>query len=104
MIEYVLIPSVNDTVEHADQLASFLELLRCSINVIPYNPRRHSPWAAPNEETIWQFVNHLRERGCFVKRRRTLGRSIMAACGQLGNEHVRRQTSSRAALRVTVQA
>lgn len=89
--EYVLIPGVNDATEHADELCRRLKGVRCCVNVIPYNPRRGSPWEAPSEETVERFLRDLEARGQFCKRRRTKGRDTMAACGQLGNERIRQR-------------
>ncbi len=105
-LEYVLIPGVNALPEHGDQLAEFVlgtgawaapgdGPLQGLVNVIPYNPRENSPWAAPDEPTVDAFVERLRSHGVYVKRRRTKGRDTMAACGQLGNPALRR-TSGRA--------
>jgi 23S rRNA (adenine2503-C2)-methyltransferase len=91
LIEYVLIPGVNDAPEHAAELCDYLRRLKCTVNVIPYNPRRNSPWPAPTDESVRQFVQQIHDRGQFVKRRQTLGRSVMAACGQLGNPAIRRR-------------
>ena len=88
-VEYVLIPGVNDLPEHCDQLCEWLRPIRCSLNVIPYNPRRNSPWPAPTEEAVMAFVTRAIANGQFCKRRGTKGRSAMAACGQLGNERIR---------------
>ncbi len=85
MIEYVLIPGVNDAREHARQLAEYVRPLKCCVNVIPYNPRRDSPWPAPSEEAVVRFLDWLDEEGIYAKRRITKGREQMAACGQLGN-------------------
>ncbi len=90
-VEYVLIPGVNDAMEHADELCLRLRAVRCCVNVIPYNPRRNSPWPAPDEDLVARFLARLESRGQFCKRRRTKGRDTMAACGQLGNEHIRRR-------------
>ncbi len=87
--EYVLIPGVNDADEHADELALRLKSVRCCVNVIPYNPRRDSPWPAPEEASVDRFLQRLEANGQFCKRRRTKGRDTMAACGQLGNERIR---------------
>ncbi len=97
--EYVLIPGVNDDHHHADELADYLHpftaagstdaLTRGMVNVIPYNPRRNSPWPAPDEATVERFVERLASRGLFVRRRRTKGRSLMGACGQLGTNEIR---------------
>ncbi len=90
-VEYVLIPGVNDALEHCDELCAYLRPLRCSLNVIPYNPRRNSPWPAPSDESVDRFMRRAVERGQFVKRRQTKGRGVMGACGQLGNEHIRQR-------------
>ncbi len=91
LIEYVVIPGVNDALEHADELAAYLQPLLCTVNVIPYNPRRNSPWPAPRDEAVRAFMDRLIGHGLFVTRRRTMGRSLMGACGQLGNEKIRRR-------------
>ena len=88
-VEYVLIPGVNDAQEHCDEVCALLRPLRCSLNVIPYNPRRGSPWPAPEEPRVQEFVARAIANGQFCKRRGTKGRSAMAACGQLGNENIR---------------
>lgn len=88
-MEYVLIPGVNDAPEHCDEVCALLAPLRCSLNVIPYNPRRGSPWPAPEEDRVRAFVDRAIANGQFCKRRGTKGRSAMAACGQLGNEAIR---------------
>lgn len=109
-VEYVLIPGVNDTRAHAGEVADFLAPInehyrkskgsadgaggaagspRVMLNLIPYNPRRHSPWPAPSEESVEAFMAWLMERGIFVKRRRTKGRDLMGACGQLGSQEIR---------------
>lgn len=110
-LEYVLIPGVNDAPHHAQQLGAFVRgeayvppagtaadavtryagpPLQALVNVIPYNPRDHSPWPAPTEESVDRFMTDLSSTGTYVKRRRTKGRDTMAACGQLGNPAVRR--------------
>lgn len=103
-IEYVLIPGVNDSAAHADQIADFMRPfglltsgrvagtpIMAMLNLIPYNPRRDSPWPAPEEARVDQFLAWLVERGVFVKRRRTKGRQMMGACGQLGSASIRRR-------------
>lgn len=88
MIEYVLIPGLNDGRAHALELADYVRPLKCVVNVIPYNPRHESPWAAPSEEAVVDFIGWLKDSGVNCKRRLTKGRSQMAACGQLGNRHL----------------
>ena len=86
LAEYVLIPGVNDADEHALEICEYLKPIRCGLNVIPYNPIVDSPWRAPTEESINRFVNIAKSTGQFTRRRITLGRDAMAACGQLGNK------------------
>ena len=98
---YVLIPGQNDDLAHADELAAYLEPFtarsgtdgrtRGMVNLIPYNPRRGSPWEAPTPERVAAFHDRLRARGVYVKLRRTKGRDSMAACGQLGTEEIRKR-------------
>lgn len=103
-IEYVLIPGVNDSREAAREVASFLkpfgnfesskkgeQKMLALLNLIPYNPRRNSPWPAPSEESVDAFLKWLHDEGVFAKRRRTKGRETMAACGQLGAAHIRQR-------------
>jgi 23S rRNA (adenine2503-C2)-methyltransferase len=89
LIEYVLIPGVNDAAAHADELCAFLRPLACTVNVVPYNPTDDSPWPAPREESVRAFVDRIIGNGQFVKRRQTRGRSVRGACGQLGHPHLR---------------
>lgn len=91
MIEYVLIPGVNDSPANARELAEYLRPVKCCVNIIPYNPRRESPWSAPTEQSIVDFMQTLRDAGQFCKRRITKGRDLMAACGQLGNREFSRR-------------
>lgn len=98
MFEYVLIPSVNDSENDAAAVADFVQHFRLPdgrhrvcLNLIPYNPRRNSPWPAPTEERVEWFMQKLMDREVFVKRRRTKGRTMMGACGQLGNEQIRKR-------------
>ena len=89
LLEYVLIPGVNDAPEHCDEICEYLKPLRCSLNIIPYNPRRESPWPAPEESQVQAFIERAIGNGQFTKRRGTKGRTVFAACGQLGNPRFR---------------
>ena len=50
---------------------------------------RDSPWPAPEEADVERFAARVKAGGVFTKRRRTKGRDQMAACGQLGTQHIR---------------
>ncbi len=90
-INYCLLPGFNDSPEDAAAVASFVApLKRTLINVIPYNPGTQPLTRAPTEDEVVQFITWLKAEGCAVQRRLTKGRSVMAACGQLGNLELRR--------------
>jgi 23S rRNA (adenine2503-C2)-methyltransferase len=88
---YVLLKDVNDTLEHADRLAAYLNGLNVKINLIPYNPQTRDRYARPEEETIEAFRQQLRKYGFQTLLRLTRGTDIMAACGQLGNVALRKK-------------
>ncbi len=89
-VNYCLIPGLNDSREDANRIAAFCAPLgRCLLNLIPYNPGSAPIARAPDEDEIVRFVGWLRDDGVSVRRRVTKGRSIMAACGQLGNVALR---------------
>ena len=81
--EYTLIPGVNDSEEEAEGVSIIARPLRAKINVIPYNPIAEFPYKAPSLEACERFCDQLERRGLHVMLRRTEGRDIDAACGQL---------------------
>jgi len=83
-IEYVLLGGVNDGEEHARALADWLEGLRAKVNVIPFNEHAAAPFQSPSEERLDRFVFVLVQRRLPVQVRRSRGRDLKAACGQLG--------------------
>ena len=91
LIEYVLIGGVNDSLLAAEEVAEYLKGLPVKINLIPYNAQSKGRFAPPSEETLKAFQMHLKEKGYNAMLRVTRGRSIMAACGQLGNRELRKK-------------
>ena len=81
--EYVLLNGLNDRSEHARQLARLLGDRPVHINLIPYNPVAGLPYETPSEQAVRQFASLLRRYGFVVHVRKTKGRRIEAACGQL---------------------
>lgn len=84
LIEYVLLKDLNDALEHADLLAEYLTGLPVKVNLIPYNSQRKSRFSPPDIEQQEAFFQQLRKHNLQVLLRRHKGRTIMAACGQLG--------------------
>lgn len=89
-VNYCLLPGINDSREHVRQIAEFCEPLgRVLVNVIPYNPGTQPMTRAPTDAEVDAFIGWLREEGLPVRQRITKGRSVMAACGQLGDPSAR---------------
>lgn len=86
--EYVLIAGENDTEADALRLAEWLGELRTghNLNLIPLNEHSASAFCEPAEDRVQQFARWLKARGCFVTVRRSRGRDVQGACGQLVKE------------------
>lgn len=92
-VNYCLMPGLNDTRADATRIAAFCQPLgRTLVNLIPYNPGSTALTRLPSEDEVLRFIGWLREDGVAVRRRMTKGRSIMAACGQLGDAKIRRRS------------
>lgn len=90
-INYCLMPGINDQKEAVQAIAEFCAPLgRALVNVIPYNPGGDPLTRAPSDEEVDQFIHWLKDAGLAVRKRITKGRSVMAACGQLGNVELRK--------------
>lgn len=87
-LEYVLIKGHNMSSVHAGQLAALASGQPFKLNLIPYNPGRHSPYERPSEDDIDRFVARLLPTAPTVTVRRSRGVDIDAACGQLWNEYL----------------
>ncbi len=81
--EYVLLKGVTDSLEDAKALYHLTKSVPCKINIIPFNEHPGSGFYRPAEETIVRFQNEMIRLGAHVLRRKTMGRDIYAACGQL---------------------
>ena len=95
--EYVMLDGVNDSDEHARQLARLLNRhsLRAKVNLIPHNPADELPYRPSPEERVAAFKSVLESKGVRAFVRRPRGRDIYAACGQLA---ARRTPAAPAAL------
>jgi 23S rRNA (adenine2503-C2)-methyltransferase len=81
--EYVLLDSVNDSVQEARELARLLKGIRAKINLIPFNDWQGAGFARPPLSRILAFQSALLERGITATVRWSKGEDIGAACGQL---------------------
>lgn len=85
-IEYVMLKGVNDTPEHARELAKLLKDLPSKINLIPFNPFPQTRYETSSQKAIDKFAEIMLKKGFVVVTRRTRGDDIDAACGQLVGE------------------
>lgn len=83
--EYVLLKDVTDSIEHARELYKITKDVPCKINIIPFNEHPESDYRRPSEKAIDRFQAELMRLGAHVLRRKTMGRDIYAACGQLNS-------------------
>jgi 23S rRNA (adenine2503-C2)-methyltransferase len=81
--EYVMLDGVNDTPEDAHRLAKLLAGIKSKVNLIPLNPAPGIAYARPSDERVDRFAQILADRHLTVSVRKSRGRDIRAACGQL---------------------
>ncbi|RPI54643.1 MAG: 23S rRNA (adenine(2503)-C(2))-methyltransferase RlmN [Deltaproteobacteria bacterium] len=84
--EYLLLADVNDSVEQAISLAKLLKGIPSKINLIPYNESSDIPFKRPVHEQVLSFQQVLKEANYTAIIRKSKGRDISAACGQLYTE------------------
>ena len=81
--EYVMLGGVNDTPADARRLARLLAGVKAKVNLIPLNAAAGIPFDRPSDPTVDTFARILAEKGVTVSVRKSRGRDIRAACGQL---------------------
>ena len=96
--EYVLLSGVNDRPEDARRLATLLAGLKSKVNLIPLNAAAGIPFERPSDEAIDRFGQILANRGLVVSVRKSRGRDIRAACGQLIVEGQKRSAGQQLAV------
>ena len=85
-LEYVMLRGFNDTMSDARALAEFCKNFPVKINLIQYNPVENVPYEDSGEERTLAFKEFLDKRNLVVNIRRSRGKDIDAACGQLANK------------------
>ena len=83
MFEYVMLAGVNDSPQDARRLVKVLAGVKAKVNLLPLNAAPGIPFERPSDETINTFAKILADRGMAVSVRKSRGRDIRAACGQL---------------------
>lgn len=85
--EYILFKNFNDSKQDADELVKiFRQVPADLVNIIEYNPIDQALFAKPEENAIQQFMQHLERNRVNARLRRSRGKDIDAACGQLANK------------------
>jgi 23S rRNA (adenine2503-C2)-methyltransferase len=95
--EYVLLHGVNDTPEDARRLVRLLANIRCKVNLIPLNEAAGIPFERPSDDHVNAFAGILANAGLTVSVRKSRGRDIRAACGQLIVEGLTKSAGQKAA-------
>jgi 23S rRNA (adenine2503-C2)-methyltransferase len=83
--EYVLLAGVNDREADATRLVKLIRGIRCKVNLIPFNPFPGSAFRRPSDREVLAFQSILRKACIDVFIRKSRGRDVLGACGQLGN-------------------
>jgi 23S rRNA (adenine2503-C2)-methyltransferase len=85
-LEYVLLNGFNDSLEDAEELIAFASQVPVHlVNILEYNSISNASFETPAEDVMYTFVRHLNSRNINAHLRRSRGKDIAAACGQLAN-------------------
>ena len=84
--EYITFQNFNDTLADANNLIKICKRIPARVNVIEYNPIDNAPFLKSAEENIDRFAKHLSKNGVAITVRKSRGKDIDAACGQLANK------------------
>ncbi len=84
--EYVVWKGINDTTEHAQALLKFCKLVPSKVNLIEYNPIDAGEFQQASDEVLDMYMDLLEKNGITTRIRKSRGKDIDAACGQLANK------------------
>lgn len=85
-LEYCVINDINDNPYEAEELVAFCRRIKCKVNLIEYNPIDLAEFISSSAEKIQRFADYLEKNKVIVNVRRSRGKDIDAACGQLANK------------------
>tara|TARA_R110002049_G_scaffold305422_3_gene502042 strand:+ start:2715 stop:3785 length:1071 start_codon:yes stop_codon:yes gene_type:complete len=85
--EYIIFKDFNDEIEDAKELAAFCKHVPCKINIIEYNPIDDGAFQQADTAKVDAFAAYLESKNLVVNVRRSRGKDIDAACGQLANKN-----------------
>ena len=84
--EYIVLKDFNDTLLDAKELVDFCKRSPAKVNIIEYNPIENGEYSQTTEERLNAFGRYLEDHHVIVNVRRSRGKDIDAACGQLANK------------------
>jgi 23S rRNA (adenine2503-C2)-methyltransferase len=85
--EYILFKNFNDNLQDADELIKIYRQVPADlVNIIEYNPIDAAKFEKPEEDAVLQFMQYLEQHKVNARLRRSRGKDIDAACGQLANK------------------
>jgi 23S rRNA (adenine2503-C2)-methyltransferase len=84
--EYVVWKGINDTEEHAKALLKFAKVVPSKVNLIEYNPIDDGDFKQASDEVLNMYMDLLEKNGITTRIRKSRGKDIDAACGQLANK------------------
>lgn len=87
--EYIVFQDFNDSPEDVYHLAEYCKVVPSKVNLIEYNPIEKGEFKQTDPERLGMFVRFLKSRNIIVNVRRSRGKDIDAACGQLANKVVK---------------
>jgi 23S rRNA (adenine2503-C2)-methyltransferase len=88
-LEYILFNGLNDSLKDADDLIKiFRQVPADLVNIIEYNPIDFASFEKPTEESMNRFMQYLEKHRVNARLRRSRGKDIDAACGQLANKDI----------------
>ena len=85
--EYIAFKDFNDSIEDARDLAKFCKHIPCKVNIIEYNPIDNGEFQQTTTARLDAFAKYLESKNIIVNVRRSRGKDIDAACGQLANKN-----------------
>jgi 23S rRNA (adenine2503-C2)-methyltransferase len=87
-LEYILFKNFNDSLKDADELIKIYRQVPADlVNLIEYNPIANALFAKPEDQAVQKFMAHLEKNRVNARLRKSRGKDIDAACGQLANKN-----------------
>jgi len=94
LFEYLVIKDINDDLESAKKLVKLLSGINAKVNLIYFNAHEGSEFQRPSEKDVKKFQEYLLSKGVICTIRESKGLDISAACGQLREQNLNKESSN----------